>query len=366
MSVPLSERLGADQRNAKDLLVPRPELYPDPELARKHMTEVTAITAAVIAAGISQLAPVSDGIDLKGWRKDMRVSMLDPIAALLFAKYLSGLPFHTVSVGSEGGKEEDKLGIGMPTVIGDFGNGDRYISMVNDVIEGTTAATHNRKGAFSVLGAGTYMGIRPTPEGAKYIEKFFGPPEVRGKIGIDLSAQENLDRVSSVYGVPAGEINVVVMNRRANEDIIREVQAFGARLHLVEAGDLMPSFLALMSPHRNSRGIFLVMGRGGIEEGVIAAVAGRSLGSHVEGREWVPSSHDKDLPAPGGRVLMLDELIPGRRDQAFVAFTPITDDPWFGFKGIGLDNGTAQGASVILDQEGFHVQPFERPIEIKV
>lgn len=353
-------------RRNPDALIPRPEVYPNPELARKHMAEVTAITATVISAGISQLAPVPDGTDLKDWRKDVRVAMLDPIAALLFSRYLNGLPFHTVSVGSEGGKEEEKLGIGMPTVIGDFGRGDSYLSMVNDVIEGTTAATHNRVGSFSVLGAGTYMGIKPTPQGAKYIEKFFGPPETVGKIGIHLPVQENLDRVRSIYGIPAEDITVVAMRRKANENIISEAQNFGANVHMVEAGDLMPSFLSLMSPHKNGRGVYMVMGRGGIEEGTIAAVAGRSLGSHVQAREWNSSAEDKDLPAPDGRILTLNELVPGRQEQTFVAFTPITDDPWFGFKGMELHNGTASGASVILDQKGFHIQPFERPIEIKV
>lgn len=350
----------------QEILIPRPELYPDPELVRRHMTEVTAITATVIAAGISQLAPVPGGVNLKDWRKDIRVSMLDPIAALLFSKYLSALPFHTVSVGSEGGKEEEKLGIAMPTVIGDFGSGDKYVSIVNDVIEGTTAATHGRDGAFSALGASTFKGIRPTEKGEKYVEKFFGPPEAAGIIDIGLPVQENLDRLRTVFGIPAEEITVVVMDRRANQEIIEAAKTFRAKVHLIDAGDLMPSFLALMSPNNNNRGIYLVMGRGGIEEGAIAAVAGRSLGSHVQVREWFPSAQDKDLPAPGGKLLTLDELVPGRRDQTFVAFTPITNDPWFGFKGMELHNGTATGASVILDQNGFHLQPFERPIEIKV
>jgi fructose-1,6-bisphosphatase/sedoheptulose 1,7-bisphosphatase-like protein len=184
------------------------------------------------------------------------------------------------------------------------------------------------------------------------MEKFFAPPETKGYVDIRYPFGHNLDMIRTVYGVPAHEINVVSMNRKTNAPIHEAARKFGANLQLIEAGDLMPSLLAITSPHENRRGIYIVAGRGGMEEGIIAAVGAKALNAHAQGREWRESPDNKDFPIPGGRVLNLDELVRGKREQSLVTFTPIT---WFDFPGVKFTNGSLDAQAVLLDMNGFQV-----------
>lgn len=332
-----------------------PELYPHPELVRFHMTEVTRNAAVSSAEIISQFAVVPEGQKLSDRDKKIRVGVLDSMAASRYEDYLQQkVPFIVLSVGSEGEKELEKIGEAMPTVLGEHGMGVKKISIVNDVVEGTTAAAHGRPGAISVLAASTYGGLMPTPQGVNYMEKFFAPPQVSGKISIDAQVEENLDVVQKTFGIDAGRIHVVTMNRRTNQKIIDGTRKFGADLIALEAGDLVPSLLAMTGPTREEEDVYLVMGRGGFEEGIIAAAAGRALGSHVEARLWRPSPEDKDLPMPGERVLSLDDLVPGLQEHSFVAFTPITDDKWFDIPGVVI-NGAIEAHTVLLSASGLEI-----------
>ncbi len=351
-------------RTSYDFTGLHPELYPQPELVRQHMVGVTLEAGVAVAEAISQFIPVPEGESLSKRNKDIRVELLDTLAAARFEDNLKNVPFRVLSVASEGEKEWEKMGRGMPTVLGEHGMGDRMISIANDVVEGTTAASHNRPGAISVLAASTYGGIMPTPKGVKYMEKFFAPPETKEYVDIRYPLGHNLDMVRMVYGVPAHEINVVSMNRKTNARIHEETRKFGANLHLIEAGDLMPSLLAITSPHENGRGIYLVAGRGGMEEGIIAAVGAKALDAHAQGREWRESPENKDFPIPGGRVINLDELVRGRREQSLVTFTPITDDPWFDFPGVKFTNGSLDAKAVLLDMNGFQVIPHHKELGI--
>lgn len=351
-------------RTSYDFTGLHPELYPQPELVREHMVGVTLEAGVAVAEAISQFIPVPDGEKLSERNKKIRVELLDTLAAARFEDYLKGIPFKVLSVASEGEKEWAKMGRAMPTVLGEHGRGEQMISIANDVVEGTTAASHNRPGAISVLAASTYGGIMPTPKGVKYMEKFFAPPETKGYVDIRYPMNHNFEMIRTVYGVPAHEINVVSMKRDTNAGIHEAARKFGANLHLIDAGDLMPSLLAITSPHKNGRGIYIVAGRGGMEEGIIAAVGAKALGAHAQGREWRESPENKDFPIPGGKVFSLDEMVRGKREHSLVTFTPITDDKWFDFPGVKFTNGSLDAHAVLLDMNGFQVIPHHKDLGI--
>lgn len=151
-------------RTSYDFTGLHPELYPQPELVREHMVGVTLEAGIAVSEAISQFIPVPDGENLSKRNKDIRVELLDTLAAARFEDYLKNVPFRVLSVASEGEKEWEKMGRGMPTVLGEHGMGEQIISIANDVVEGTTAASHNRQGAISVLASSTYGGIMPTPQ----------------------------------------------------------------------------------------------------------------------------------------------------------------------------------------------------------
>lgn len=282
-------------------------------------TELTAIS-------------VSNLINEKGFSKEdllteeeskAREKLIDQAGVDAMYAALLDIPFVLEVVGSEGRKHIHQYGEALPTLEGTFGSGDLMLDMVNDVVEGSKAAKLNTPGAVSVIAVG--QGLMATPDDIDYMDKLFGPPQLVGKISIDRPAQENLGEVANVFGCKPSEINIVAMDRDRNAHLINTCQKFGVNLILIKAGDFLPSVLTCT----NRQGIYLVMGVGGFEEGVMAAVAAKALGGVAESRPWAP---DRKIEA---KKWTIDDLVKGKRGDCFVSVSSITgDDKWFGLPAV--------------------------------
>jgi len=328
---------------------PAYEHFPDRTIVLEIMSSVTAKIAACAKNQILNIH--ATGVPAE--KKD-RIAIIDTAAAAVMEQELIIAPFSVSIVGSEGAKEQhpDKMGKAMPTVIGLRGNrGGGMVCMVNDVVEGTTAAALNIPGAISVVAVSRKDGLMPTPENTYYMDKLFAPPKAAGKVHIEAAPQDNIATVCDVYGIPlskADELTVVILNRPRNAHIIEAVQRFGARLKIIERGDLVPSLLAILPPENHTKGVHMVMGIGGWEEGVIAAAAARSIDGVVEGRAW---SED----APNQPRLTLDTLVPGESEHTMAIYSMITDDPWFGIGGATPKNGAMLVETVIINSSGLSI-----------
>jgi fructose-1,6-bisphosphatase II len=97
-----------------------------------------------------------------------------------------------------------------------------------------------------------------------------------------------------------------------------------------------------------SSGVDLLMGVGGVPEGVIAACAVKSLGGAMLGRLAPQSAAERESVTAAGldtrRVLTADELIAG--DQLFFAATGITDGPLLA--GVRYQGNRAETQSMVL------------------
>lgn len=208
--------------------------------------------------------------------------------------------------------------------MGTFGKGEKKLDMVNDVVEGSKAAKLNSPGAVSVIAVSSHKGLMATPSDIDYLDKLFGPPELKGKISIDSPLEENLAEVVDTFKVKPSEINVVMMDRDRNAHLINVAQKFGVNLILINAGDFLPSILSCMSPKQHKKGIHLVVGIGGFEEGIMAAVAAKALGAVGEGKAWSPG---KEIHA---KRWTNDDLVSGQKHDCFVSISAITGDyKWF-------------------------------------
>lgn len=321
------------------------EFFSSHEFIRSQMSRLTAEIAAGAKRQILTIHQTG-----KPESKEERIALIDTAAAATMERILSLFPFGVVSVGSEGKKEaaSHKNGVAMPTVLGRFGNGHGEVWMVNDPVEGTTSAANNEPGAISVVGVSSKSGIMPTPDGIHYMEKLFMPPRVAGKVAIDRPVADNLQAVCDAYGVSPSDIKVVVLKRSQNQSHIDAAAAFGATVKRIERGDLIPSLLAVLPPEKHSKGIHVVLGRGGWEEGVIAAVAARAVGGVAEGRFWTEEvGHGKIFPR-----LTLDDLVPGKQQHSMVIFSAITEDPWFYTQGAIVSDHDASVQTMVIDHHG--------------
>lgn len=287
-------------------------------MVKKYITRATELTAISVARLIKEKGFTKDDL-LTEEESKAREKLIDQAGVDAMYAALTDIPFVLEVVGSEGRKHVHQYGEALPTLMGTFGSGKLKLDMVNDVVEGSKAAKLNSSGAVSVIAVSSHKGLMGTPADTDYMDKLFGPPQLKGRIFIQNPVEENLAEVVDAFSVKPSEINVVMMDRDRNAHYINACQKFGVNLILINVGDFMPSILALMDPKKHKRGIHLIMGVGGFEEGVMAAVAGKALNGHVEGKPW-----------PGDKVWDVMDLVSGKPADCLVSVSAITDeDKWF-------------------------------------
>lgn len=289
---------------------------------KPHITRATELTALSVWRLIQEKGFTPEDL-LTEEESKAREKLIDQAGVDAMYAALTDIPFVLEVVGSEGRKHIHQYGEALPTLMGTFGSGSRKLDMVNDVVEGSKAAKLNSPGAISVISVGSHKGLMSTPADIDYMDKLFGPPALAGRISLDKTIEENLAEVVSVFGCKPSEMNVVMMERDRNAHLINAAQKFGVNLILVKAGDFLPSILSCLDPKVHKKGIHLVMGIGGFEEGILAAVAAKALGAVGEGRGW---SGDSRIAQKYQKVWKIDNLVAGKKEDCLVSISAITPD----------------------------------------
>jgi len=297
---------------------------------KKYITRATELTAISVARLIKEkgFSP-QDLLDEEESKK--REKLIDQAGVDAMATALTDIPFTLEVVGSEGRKHVHQYGEALPTLMGTFGpapdGAGLKLDMVNDVVEGSKAAKLNTPGAVSVIAVGSHKGLMPTPDDIDYMDKLFGPPQLKGRISMRNPVEENLAEVVNTFKVKPSKINVVVMDRDRNAHFINACQKFGVNLILIKAGDFMPSILSCINPKVHKKGIHILMGIGGFEEGVMAVVAAKALGAACETKGW---SADPEIAKRYSKVWKINEVVSGKKQDCLLSVTAITDDDkWF-------------------------------------
>lgn len=296
-----------------------------------YIIRATELTALSVWRIIQEKGFTSDDV-LTPEESKNREKFIDQAGVDAMYSSLLDIPFVLRVVGSEGRKHIHQYGEVFPTLDGVFGKGDLRLDCVNDVVEGSKAAKLSAPGAMSVIAVSSHGGLMPTPDETDYMDKLFGPPQLKGKISIDRPIEENLAKVVETFKIKPSEITLVMMDRDRNAHLINGAIKFGANLVLLNAGDLLPSVLSCMDPGKHKKGIHLVVGIGGFEEGVISAVAAKNLGAAAEARAWFPEKAEKER---FGKVWSVDDLVSGKKEESLLSLSFITDDNrWFDLKGV--------------------------------
>src|SRR4030095_1361264 len=113
-----------------------------------------------------------------------------------------------------------------------------------------------------------------------YMESMGAGPLAADVIGLNAPVKANLEAVAKALGERVSDVTAVILDRDRHADIIRECREAGARIRLIQAGDIAG---AISVAGRNS-GTDVLFGIGGTPEGVIAACALKCLGGSIQGR----------------------------------------------------------------------------------
>lgn len=152
------------------------------------------------------------------------------------------------------------------------------IDIAVDPCEGTNLVAKGQNGSMAVLAISEKGGLFAAPD--FYMKKLAAPPAARGHVDIRKSPTENLKIIAECLDRTVEELVVIVMDRSRHESLIKEIREAGARVRLIEDGDVS----AALSCAFVGTNVHALMGIGAAPEGVISAAAMRCLGGHFQGQ----------------------------------------------------------------------------------
>src|SRR2546423_7214483 len=180
-----------------------------------------------------------------------------------------------------------------------------------------------------------------------YMEKLVVGAPARGKVDLDRPVAENLRIIAQSLNRDVSDLTIVILDRPRHEKLINDVRAAGARIKLIEDGDLMASLSVPIA----GTDVHAVMGTGGAPEGVLAAAALRCLGAEILGRLRFRSDDERRRARTMGiadesRIYRTEDLASGN-DIRFVA-TGVTDGELL--RGVRFFPRGVRTHSVLLDE----------------
>ena len=218
-----------------------------------------------------------------------------------------------------------------------------------DPIDGTSLTANGMNGAISVI-ALSPRGTMFDPQTSFYMNKLVTGPEAAQVIDIRASTADNIKAVAKAKNLAISDVTVVVLNRPRHEELIREIRTAGARIRLIQDGDVA----AAIETARPNTGIDLLMGIGGTPEGVITAAAMICLGGAIQGQLHVDGN-------ASGAVLHTKDLV--NSEDVFLAATGITDGELI--RGIRYTSFGAISQSIVMRGQSKTVRVIETEHHLK-
>jgi fructose-1,6-bisphosphatase II len=270
---------------------------------------------------------------------------------------LHSVPMDGIVVIGEGEKDEapmlyngERIGDGTPPAT----------DIAVDPIDGTTLTALGRGNALAVI-AVSDRGTMFDPGPCVYMEKIAAGPESADVIDINATTAANIEAVAKAKGESVQDITVVILDRPRHEKLIAEVRATGARIRLIQDGDVAGA----ISTAWPESGADLLLGIGGTPEGVITAAALKCMGAGLQGKLWPRNEEERRAALDAGydldAVLTADDLVKG--DNCFFAATGITDGELL--RGVHYDANGATTQSLVMRSKSGTVRRIDAHHRLK-
>lgn len=274
-------------------------------------------------------------------------SEADLVATNAMAKALSSLDINGLIVVGEEQKSHQPSVLESGRRVG-TGNGPD-MDVVVDPIDGKRMLAEGRSGAIAVAAIAPH-GAMWSPMHALYMEKMVVNAEAAHALVpecLDAPAAWTLGLVARVKKKAVRDLVVFVLDRPRHAPLIEEIRSAGARVMLRGDGDIAG---ALMAASRRSS-VDILMGIGGVPEGIIAACAVRCLRGAMLARLAPQSEVERaaitDAGMNLGRILSCKEII--NSEHIFFTATGIADGPLL--DGVRYEGRMAETHSLVLRAE---------------
>lgn len=216
------------------------------------------------------------------------------------------------------------------------------VDIALDPLEGTNLCATGAANSIAVIAVAEDGKFLHAPD--TYMNKIATGPEGKGLIDITKSPRENLMALAKAKKCQLQDLTVMILDRERHADIIAQVRETGARIKLIQDGDVA----AAISTCFESTGVDLLLGIGGAPEGVIAAAALRCVGGDMQGQLKFRNEEEKERAIRMGitdldRIYHIEDLAAG---EVLFAATGVTNGDFL--KGVDFFGGGAKTQSVVM------------------
>src|SRR5215210_1264363 len=249
-----------------------------------------------------------------------------------------------------------------------IGSGGETVDLAVDPLEGSGIVARGGSGAMSMIAVGEPGSLQTLPD--MYMRKMAVGPVARGTIDLRRPVADNIQASAEAFGRRVGDITTIVLDRPRHHDLIEEIRAAGARIKLIQDGDVTASVSAAIRGTNDH----LAIGIGGTRQAVLAAAALRCLGGELQAQLWPTSRREIEEAREHGvddvdRVFTLEDLAP--RDVV-VAATGVSNGDLL--RGVRYLADSARSHSLVMCTycnwvrfvDGIHFFARERREEIRL
>ncbi len=261
------------------------------------------------------------------------------------------------------GGDDGELAIGTTA-----GRGGEALDLAVDPLEGRAVVARGDYGAMAMVAIGDSDSFPRLPP--MYMRKMAVGPVARGKIGLDRPIAENIQAIAEAFGRRPNDITAIVLDRPRHHDLVEEIRAAGARIKLIQDGDVTASITAAIRGTNDH----IAIGIGGARQAVLSAAALRCLGGELQAQLWPTTRDEIGQAAEAGiedvrRVFTTDELAPG---EVIVAATGVTNGDLL--RGVRFHADSARTHSLVMCTrhnwvrfvDGIHFFARERREEVRL
>ena len=138
-------------------------------------------------------------------------------------------------------------------------------------------------------------------------------PRRTGQDRPDAAGAENVEAIATAFGRRVADVTTIVLDRPRHHDLIQEIRVAGARIKLIQDGDVTASISAAIRGTNDH----LAIGIGGTRQAVLTAAALRCLGGEMQAQLWPTTRGEIELAREQGitdmeQVFAIDDLAPTR------------------------------------------------------
>jgi fructose-1,6-bisphosphatase II len=201
------------------------------------------------------------------------------------------------------------------------GIGGKEVDLALDPLEGRGVVARGGNGAMSMIAVGDPGRFTTLPD--IYMRKMAVGPRARGSIDLLRPVGENIEAIAEAFGRRVNDVTTIILDRPRHHDLIEEIRNSGARIKLIQDGDVTASISAAIRGTNDH----LAIGIGGTRQAVLSAAALRCLGGELQAQLWPTTRSEIEQAGEQGiediaHVFKTEELAPG---ETIVAATGVSN-----------------------------------------